>query len=69
MQYKKSMFFVKQENGYKHVIAEPYDDDCDYYSYLKEKRNLGMSPATITARQIAEYFENCDGLIFKIEFA
>lgn len=68
MQYQKSMLFWKQENGYKRAIAEPYDDNCDYYSYLKEKRNVGMSPVTAAVRQIGKFCKQLGGSIFKIEF-
>lgn len=73
MQYQKSKFFWKQENGHKLIISEPYDDDREYYSYLKEKRNVGMSQVIITSRLMIELikivYTQYNGSVFKIEFA
>ncbi|MBD5836029.1 hypothetical protein [Lactobacillus delbrueckii] len=73
MQYQKSKFFWKQENGHKLIISEPYDDNCEYYSYLKEKRNVGMSQVIITSRLMIELIKTIytqyKGSVSKIEFA
>lgn len=72
MIYKKAKLFWKLDDTFKVIFCVPFDDDLEYYVFLKQCHNDGYRQIIITSAlmiELVEHFVMEIGLsIFDIEF-
>lgn len=72
MLYKKAKFFWKTHNCSKEIFCMPYDENMEYYAFLKQYYNEGYRQIIITSEimiEIIKHFVLEKGIsVYNIEF-
>lgn len=70
---KKSKLFWKRGDSDKHVISKPFDDNEEYYSFLKKQFDAGYRQIIVSSEAMIELIKDSvieQGLkVYRIEFA
>lgn len=73
MKMKKCKLFWKLGDSDKHIISQPFDDDDEYYSFLKRQFDDGYRQIIVSSETMIELIKDSvinQGLkVYKIEFA
>lgn len=73
MKMNKSKLFWKLGDSSKHIICQPFDDNEEYYSFLKKQFDAGYRQIIVSSEAMIELIKNCvleQGLkVYRIEFA
>ena len=73
MKTKKYKLFWKIGDLNKHIICQPFDDNEEYYTFLKRQFDLGYRQIIVSSEAMIELIKYCVmnlGLnVYKIEFA
>lgn len=58
MVYEKAKLFWKANNSSKEIFCVPFNDDIEYYSFLKQYHDLGYRQIIITSEIMIEFTEH-----------
>lgn len=72
MRFEKTKLFLKMDSDSRHVHCVAYDDDADYYTFLRKCRSDGYRQVVITSEMMMQIIRHAclenNYTISKIEF-
>lgn len=73
MKFEKAKLFLKKENSEEIIESVLYDDNVEYYTFLRECKAKGYSQVIVTTeimmRILREFVIKKGFLVYRIEFA